>query len=96
MRKWILYEKTNQQVILVSSFLISSTNSEADGSATLKGLFEPFVEAVISGLRLGYYPRKELLANYDLVVLQRKRAIAVTETAHLTPPLSQGEGGKTI
>ena len=66
-------------MFLVSSFLISSTDSEADGSATLEGLFEPFVEAVIGGLRGGNDSGKEILAYYDLAVLERKPTIAVTE-----------------
>ena len=72
-------KKTNQQVFLVSSFLESSTDSKVDGSATLEGLFEPFVEAVIGRLRGGNGSGKEILAYYDLAVLERKRTIAVTE-----------------
>ena len=45
----------------------------------MEGFLEPLVEAVISGLRLGYYPRKEVLAYYDLTMLERKRTIAVAE-----------------
>ena len=66
-------------MFLVSSFLISSSDSEVDGSATLEGLFEPFVEAVIGGLRGGNNSGKEILAYYDLAVLERKPTIAVTE-----------------
>lgn len=69
---------------------------EVDGSATLEGLFEPFVETVIGGLRGGNNSGKEVLAYYDLAMLERKRTIAVAETTHLTPALSQGEGGKTV
>ena len=45
----------------------------------MEGLFEPFVEAVIGGLRGGNGSGKEILAYYDLAVLERKRTIAVTE-----------------
>ena len=45
----------------------------------MESFLEPFVEAVISGLRLGYYTRKEMLAYYDFSLLERKRTIAVTE-----------------
>ena len=45
----------------------------------MEGFLESLVEAVIGGLRLGDYTRKEVLAYYDLAVLERKRTIAVTE-----------------
>ena len=43
----------------------------------MEGLFEAFVEAVISGLRLGYYPRKEMLSNNDFSLLERQCAITM-------------------
>ena len=45
----------------------------------MEGFLESLVEAVIGGLRLGDYTRKEILAYYNLAVLERKRTIAVTE-----------------
>ena len=45
----------------------------------MEGLLEPFVEAVIGGLRGGNDSGKEVLAYYDLTMLERKRTIAVAE-----------------
>ena len=45
----------------------------------MEGFLESLVEAVIGGLRLGDYTRKEVLAYYDLAMLERKRSIAVAE-----------------
>lgn len=49
-------------------FRESTSDSEADGGVTLPGFLEPFVETVISGLRLGNDSREEVLAYYDLAV----------------------------
>ena len=72
-RKWIGFvqkgiKKTNHQGLLDSSFRESTSNREADGSATLEGFLEPFVETLVGLGRLGDETRKGKLANDDLAV----------------------------
>ena len=45
----------------------------------MEGFLESLVEAVIGGLRGGNDTGKEVLANDDLAMLERKRTIAVAE-----------------
>ena len=62
------HKKTNHQGFLDSSFRESTSNGEVDGSATLEGFLEPFVETLVGFSRLGNETRKGKLANDDLAV----------------------------
>ena len=56
-----------------------SVNLEVDGSTTLEGFFQAFVETLVGGIRLGDEPRKGELANDNLAVSAGESSIAMTE-----------------
>ena len=53
---------------LSARFRESTSNGEVDGSATLEGFLQAFVETLVGGSRLGDEPRKGELANDNLAV----------------------------
>ena len=56
-----------------------SVNLEVDGSTTLEGFFQAFVETLVGGSRLGDETRKGELANDNLAVGAGESSIAMTE-----------------
>jgi hypothetical protein len=64
---------------LSARFRESTSNGEVDGSATLEGFLQAFVETLVGGSRLGNKTRKGKLANDNLAVGARESSIAMTE-----------------
>lgn len=62
-----------------------SVNLEVDGSATLEGFLQAFVETLVGGSRLGDEPRKGELANDNLAVGAGESTITVAERAGNVP-----------
>ena len=70
---------------LSARFRESTSNVEVDGSATLEGFLQAFVETLVGGSRLGDEPRKGELANDNLAVSAGESTIAMTERAGNVP-----------
>jgi len=70
---------------LSARFRESTSNGEVDGSATLEGFLQAFVETLVGGSRLGNKTRKGKLANDNLAVGARESSIAMAERAGNVP-----------
>ena len=66
-------------------FRESTSNGEVDGSATLEGFLQAFVETLVGCGRLGNETRKGELANDNLAVGAGECTIAVAERAGNVP-----------